>query len=84
MQIIVYGEEDMLSLASFLSSPFASISDKGVKTVIENIKENRAPSSFLDSDDALSLSFALETLNGAKEIAENGRITPILVYLNYY
>ena len=81
MQIIVYGEEDMLSLASFLSSPFASISDKGVKTVIENIKENRAPSSFLDSDDALSLSFALETLNGAKEIAENGRITPILTYL---
>ena len=81
LQLISYGYEDTLSLASFLSSPFASLSEEGVKSVIENVREEREISSSLTAEDALSLSFALETLEGAKEIAKKGRITPILTYL---
>lgn len=81
LQLVSYGYEDLLSLASFLSSPFASLSEDGVKSVIENIKEEREISSSLSPEDSLSLSFALETLLGAKEIAKKGRITPILTYL---
>lgn len=81
LQLVSYGYEDLLSLASFLSSPFASLTQEGVKSVIENIKEEREISSSLSPEDSLSLSFALETLLGAKEIAKKGRITPILTYL---
>ena len=81
LQLISYGYEDTLSLASFLSSPFASLTQEGVKSVIENMREEREISSSLTPEDALSLSFALETLMGAKEIAKKGRITPILTYL---
>ena len=81
LQLITYGYEDLLSLAAFLSSPFAALSYDGVKRVLDNVKNGEELSSSLDSDDTLSLSFALSTLEGAKEIAKRGRITPILTYL---
>lgn len=81
LQLTAYGTEDLLSFAQYLSSPFAFLSEEGVKTVLENLKEEKELSSYLSPDDALSLSFALSTLEGAKEIAKKGRITPLLTYL---
>lgn len=81
LQLITYGYEDLLTLSSFLSSPFASLSQEGIKIVLENVRENKDISSSLSPDDTLLLSFALSTLEGAKEIAKKGRITPILTYL---
>lgn len=81
LQLTAYGYEDLLTLASYLSSPFASLSKEGVRHVLDNVRENRELSTSLSPDDTLSLSFALATLEGAKEIAKKGRITPLLTYL---
>ena len=81
LQLTVYGYDDTLSFASYLASPFASLSEKGIKMVLDNQKNDRPLSFSLSSEDSISLSFALETLQGAKEIVKEGRITPLITYL---
>lgn len=82
LQLLSYGkDEDTVSFASFLRSPFANLSNDGIRIVMTNLREKRELSEGLNGDDTLLLEFGLETLEGALAIAEKGKITPILSYL---
>ena len=81
LQCVVYGKDDLLSFASFLRSPFASISESGIKLILDNLREERDMEEGLDQDDRALLTEALETLEGARERAGRGKITPVLTYL---
>ncbi|MGN1163944.1 MAG: 3'-5' exonuclease, partial [Candidatus Ornithospirochaeta sp.] len=81
LQTLVYGLDDKLSFASFLRSPFVSLSESGIKRVLENIEDNGKMDDGLSDDDSNLLSEGLETLEGAENEARKGKITPILSYL---
>ena len=81
LSLTLYGYEDEISFTSYLRSPFASLTDEGIATVLENKREKRPLDFNLSAEDTISFNFAEETIEGAKEIAKKGRITPILSYL---
>lgn len=81
LQLTAYGTEDLLTYASYLRSPFVSMSEKGIRTVLENIREERDKEKGLDEDDVFLLSYGEDTLKGAMEIADKGNISRILTYL---
>ena len=57
------------------------MSEKGIRTVLENIREERDKEKGLDEDDVFLLSYGEDTLKGAMEIASKGNISRILTYL---
>ncbi len=83
LQYSVYGDDDLLTLASLLRSPFVNMSDEDIECVIKNTREKKNKEETLSTDGKMRLNLFNELIAELREKEEKECLSRIIHYLWY-
>ncbi len=83
LQYSVYGEDDLLSFASLLRSPFVNMGDEDIEIVIKNTREKKKREESVSEDGKNKLNILEELMTELKEKEEKESLSALIHYLWY-